>query len=535
MKKTKTIAFALIVLLAAAILLAACGSPEPEDETAYITISLGGGASRAAVPWNTDIDDEAIPHDIKIGNTIVATGLYITNDEKAVLTRSVSAGTHKVEVRGYDPSDKTKLISYAEETVTVTARQTTTCEMKMSQAFETSTTPWNDAIAAIKAGGGNDRACYIFVNKDDTGTGIPANSAANTFSNSTIVDIIRVFISGDHTITLSGTGSLLKIYAGQTVTLRGAHLKGNSGNDTPLVLIDGGTFTMENGTISDNIAGGSSGGGVRVNSGFFNMSCGTISGNKLTNNVAGGGVNVTGGKFTMTGGTISDNTAGSGGGVYVHTPATFDMSGGAISDNTAIGNYGMGGGVDSDGTFTMSGTALITKNEATSMGGGVSSRGTFTMSGTALITKNEATNQGGGVFGGGNFRMEGGTISVNNAIAGGGVFVNSGTFTMTGGTISTNTATNTGTGGGVFIYTGAVFDMSGTAGISGNTSDYAGGGVYLGGASGGSQTFNLEKLELVHNNTATNKGNQVHVSEDGTFKVGGSTFGDYDAINFTKN
>jgi hypothetical protein len=35
--------------------------------------------------------------------------------------------------------------------------------------------------------------------------------------------------------------------------------------------------------------------------------------------------------------------------------------------------------------------------------------------------------------------------------------------------------------------------------------------------------------------TATIKGNQVHVSEDGTFNVGGVLFDDYDDINFTKN
>ncbi|MCL2443176.1 MAG: fibronectin type III domain-containing protein, partial [Treponema sp.] len=55
---------------------------------------------------------------------------------------------------------------------------------------------------------------------------------------------------------------------------------------------------------------------------------------------------VNSGSFNMTAGTISGNTTSAfGGGVYVNTGFTFTMSGGTISGNSAIGNTSFGGGV----------------------------------------------------------------------------------------------------------------------------------------------------------------------------------------------
>ena len=69
-----------------------------------------------------------------------------------------------------------------------------------------------------------------------------------------------------------------------------------------------------------------------------------------------------GGTFTMNGGTISGNSAYDwGGGVYVRNNSTFTMEGGTITDNTA---KTFGGGVYvAYGTFTMSG-GTISNNSA---------------------------------------------------------------------------------------------------------------------------------------------------------------------------
>ena len=105
------------------------------------------------------------------------------------------------------------------------------------------------------------------------------------------------------------------------------------------VYADGGTFTMDGGTISGNTAE-YGGGGVYVSGGTFTMKDGAITNNIASNNNkrGGGGVFV-GGTFTMEGGTISGNTAtnGSGGGVNVYnsSDSMFNMTGGYLGDNTA--------------------------------------------------------------------------------------------------------------------------------------------------------------------------------------------------------
>jgi len=116
----------------------------------------------------------------------------------------------------------------------------------------------------------------------------------------------------------------------------------------------------------------------------------TITGNTKTWG-DGGGVRVGSGNFEMTGGTISNNTTKhNGGGVY--NGDTFVMSGGIISGNTAIENEG--GGVNDGGNFTMTG-GTISGNTAKS-GGGVRAY-SFTMRG-GTITANTAREYGGGVY-----------------------------------------------------------------------------------------------------------------------------------------
>jgi uncharacterized repeat protein (TIGR02543 family) len=111
---------------------------------------------------------------------------------------------------------------------------------------------------------------------------------------------------------------------------------------------------------------------VYINGGTF-----TLSGGKISNNAnigastaRGGGVYIKGGTFTMTGGEISGNTASAsggvdGGGLIVTAGGTFTMSGGEISGNTAIASSGSarGGGVWA-GTFTKEPGGIIYGSDA---------------------------------------------------------------------------------------------------------------------------------------------------------------------------
>ena len=319
------------------------------------------------------------------------------------------------------------------------------------------------------------------------------------------------------------SGRVFKITGGsltleENITLTGKNDAGNGG----AVYVNGGTFTMKNDSkITGSSA--QNGGGVYVNGGEFEMT-GTaiLQGNTATTH--GGGVHIFSdgtftGTFTMNGGTIDGddaNTATYGGGVFV-SGGTFNMYGGTITGNTVTES---GGGVCiSGGTFTMSDGAFISGNTATSSGGGVFVsasgdftmnggtiggsggrnpnsaengggvyifEGTFTMSDSAVISGNSATSSGGGVYvyETGEFTMEGGTIggisevgadAFNHAdVAGGGVHVGDGTFTMNGGIITGNTATQN--GGGVYVSSTGSFTLGSSSDaaasspvVSGNT------------------------------------------------------------------
>jgi len=133
----------------------------------------------------------------------------------------------------------------------------------------------------------------------------------------------------------------------------------------------------------------------------------------------------------------------------------FIMNPGAVLRNNI--HSASGGGVYVfNGTFTMTGDAIISGNTANTGGGVYVSNGTFTMTGDAIITGNTANNSGGGVS------------------------VSSGEFTMTGGTITGN-FTNSVNGGGVMIQPNAVFNLGGDAVINGNTrtTDGAASNVFL--------------------------------------------------------
>ena len=383
-------------------------------------------------------------------------------------------------------------------------------------------------------------------------------------------------ITGNNTTAGSGSyGGGVYVSSG-SFTMESGKISGNtttassgaSGGRGGGVYVGSGTFTMTGGEITVNTSsthitrGNGQGGGVHVaGNGIFTMEGGTVSGNTA---LSGGGVYVERGTFTMTGGTFSGNTAVSassitassnGGGVYVTGNGTFAMTGGEISGNTAksssSGNSYGGGVYVGSGTFTMSGTAIISGNTASGNGSSSGSgvyvgSGTFTMSGTAIISGNTAynsnENNGGGVYvNSGTFTMEGGEITSNTCNAhwtnsdnqGGGVYVTGkGTFTMEGGIISGHTVTSA--GGGVYVGSGT-FTMSGTAIISGNTVDPTsyhidtrvyGGGVYMEGG-----TFTMNGGTIAGNTLiilyfdSSSYGGGVYM-ENVTFnKIGGTIYG----------
>jgi hypothetical protein len=192
--------------------------------------------------------------------------------------------------------------------------------------------------------------------------------------------------------TVSGTGASLTLDAGNSL---GLALDGGKDNnitaDAALVTVSNGKLAMGDGVTlqnNNNTDGFGGCGGVYVDgNGAFTMSGGKISGNAVSDNGDGGGVCVTGNStFTMSGGEISGNTAGyDSGGVRVDG-GTFNMTGGMVSGNSASYNDGGGVMVTSGGSFVMKGGTISNNTCTNGNGGGVYvNNGTFTMSGTAVV------------------------------------------------------------------------------------------------------------------------------------------------------
>ena len=195
---------------------------------------------------------------------------------------------------------------------------------------------------------------------------------------------------------ISVTGTVNLCLNGYTLNLSGSYFRVESGSFTlcdcdgsgkitggatasPAVDINGGSFTMTGGSITEN----SSGIWVQPN-GSFTMTGGSIACNtfNVTQDLSYtpcGGVLVNGGSFTMTGGEITGNTANVeggltvGGGVLVVYNGSFTMTGGEITNNRCIvqnynSNSGIAGGVcvgslrAQTGTFTVSGDVTISGN-----------------------------------------------------------------------------------------------------------------------------------------------------------------------------
>lgn len=315
-----------------------------------------------------------------------------------------------------------------------------------------------------------------------------------------------------------GTG--VSVAKNATFNMYGGTISGNTAYDSTNIAAGGvvvnGTFNMYGGELVNNYRSTKSetlGSAVMVNStGIFNMMGGLIArnasqdseyGNTSTIARNGGAVYVKGGTFNMSGGEISKNTAGAyyapsdGGAVYVANDGAFKMSGGVITGNTASRN---GGGVAvAEGTFTMSGDARVTGNNAfresnnnfkTFNGGGVyvGANGVFTMNDSASVDTNETKccnaeilSRGGGVYveNGGIFTMNDQAAvkdnkasvryssSFSDTVFGGGIYVN-GTLNLNGGSVTGNTAYLR--GGGIYVDTKGTVNLgTGTVTVKGNT------------------------------------------------------------------
>lgn len=292
-------------------------------------------------------------------------------------------------------------------------------------------------------------------------------------ADSTIGNLAIIGEGSGATINANTKGRVLYVDSDTSVTIKSVTLTGGGvpstiGRDTVyrglcVYVATSGNLTMESGSsITGNTSPKATHGGGVYNEGTFTMNGGTISGNlaRITgsgrNQIGGDGGGVYNkGTFTMNDGTISTNKAMSGGSGVYNDSGTFTMNGGTISGNMVQAGSNIvfsGAGVMNRATFNMY-DGTISGNVSTYMGGGVYNVvGTFTMHGGTISGNSAATSEtaratdgGGGVFAAGTVELLGGIITGNTVAAGingSGVYVNSApndTFKM-GGSAKVNSS-----------------------------------------------------------------------------------------------
>ena len=359
---------------------------------------------------------------------------------------------------------------------------------------------WTYSIVTWDVKGDNDVTDRYIQLRDDVTHSSSDKAGSITIGNTPSGGKIILDLFG-HSVTGNGKDNVVKVDSGN-LTLNDSKGGGTiTGGTTGVYLQNGSSFTMEGGTISGNTTG-SNGGGVYVGKdSTFNMKDGEISGNTVKDymykdkhyEADGGGVLVEGGTFNMSGGTITNNSAigGNGGGVAVKDyydsgkfagHSTFNMTGGTISNNHAdTGNpnsqnepIGQGGGVyvGHGAGFNLNG-GTISGNTADE-GGGIFTEGADSpryYDGKVQDWSIKLPN--------GTFNMSDGTVLGNTANIGegGGIYIQ-GKGTITAGHILNNvtlTERDLG-GGGIYIENGGELKLY-NAIITDNKADGLGGGL----------------------------------------------------------
>ena len=347
MKKTKLIylSFSIFFFL---IFLCACFSPFKGDQGAitinfgssgmagYVTLPAGETARAGAWPPESYGILEQIEHRVRLtGN-----GSPISHTARGETTITIFArpGNYDISIEAYYGG---LLYATGISSVNVKANQDNPVPIKMEQSDNTffmvaNATDW-DLACGIIAGNGNNKSYLINIIDDVPGiVGLVPTGYSFGFA-----EDISVAIRGDYTLSLSstGTGSLLKIRNGQSVSIHNTKLQGRGSgiiNNVPLVSVENGSLSMSGtASVSGNYSNSTInlGGGVYVVNSSFSMS-GNASVHDNEADSGGGGVHVDNGSFNMSdNASVHDNEANLGGGVHV-LDSNFSMSGNtSIHDN----------------------------------------------------------------------------------------------------------------------------------------------------------------------------------------------------------
>ena len=244
------------------------------------------------------------------------------------------------------------------------------------------------------------KGCMIGGNTSDEGN--TAKKGGGIYLKNVTLTMEGVTVKNNKALTQGGgiylANGELKIPGGNTIADNSIIDNGNSEAGGG-IYVEKGMLTLDGGIISDNSANANKGGGVYLKAGTFTMNSGEI---KNCSAKYGGGVSLAGtSTFTMTGGTITgckaDVEGGKGGGIYTELKTKLTLEGAAsnpvVISNCTAKETGGGMHIHTQNTVTVK-NARIEENSANSGGGVYLEQGTFTIAGSTRITPSTETTAG---------------------------------------------------------------------------------------------------------------------------------------------
>jgi len=192
------------------------------------------------------------------------------------------------------------------------------------------------------------------------------------------------------------------------------------------------------------------------------------------------------GPTSGSGATLKNLVTVSGESLYSVLSVAPGVTGASLSDLTISGGSsgaGYGGGIDNNGSLTVSGST-ISGNTAAFSGGGIFNQtgGSLKLIGST-VSGNQATGIGGGIYNNGSLTLTNSTISGNSASEFGGGVYTDGTLISINSTVSANTAT---IAGGGIVFGASAANLANTI-VSGNSAEVDADVVGNYGSNGGNQ------------------------------------------------
>ncbi|NEO87811.1 MAG: CHAT domain-containing protein [Spirulina sp. SIO3F2] len=358
--------------------------------------------------------------------------------------------------------------------------ETTVGEVEAANPFTTETLAnWEGKLAirtVDKTSSSGARSLRDALTDRAGGFGVPlAAGDTITFSlpNSNPIQLNRSIVWSTDNITIDGTDT-----SGANVTVDAR------GRDR-IFEINANNATLENLTLQNGSISGSGGGILHTGNGLLTLDNATITNNVAT--VSGGGIYSANGNVTIHNSTITQNSvvgvSGDGGGL-LSLSGDITLTNSTVANNSAADR---GGGIRAfDGNVLLDQSNIL--SNSANGGGGIFSGGSGSSPTNGIVTLTDSTvagnwsvSQGGGIASGGALTLTRSTVASNVSQGnGGGLYTFNGDITLTDATISSNAAHSSGGGlfaGGAIVTTNATIAFNVADADGDNVGD--GGGVFL--------------------------------------------------------